>query len=218
MTGDQLEKHHVFVLQVVHHVVANVEKGDVVSGPGPGGFVNLPDAIQSGRNSFGIYGSWNHRIATFPDLLNVRIENHGPPFRVSIVTQRKDRSRGGGTFVGVPATDKLLPNCALLFKGFNDREVIASRRRGGHILRICKVENGRTRAIGQTYQGDETSLHSRATGRALMLRFSHRIAGHANATTARLSGTVILRINALLLTREKRIVSSAETQYSKQKP
>ena len=46
-------------------------------------------------------------------------------------------------------------------KGFRDREAIASRRSGGHILGICKGGNRRTGAVGQTDHGNQSALHSR---------------------------------------------------------
>lgn len=50
----------------------------------------------------------------------------------------------------------LWPRCAS--KSFTRRDVIASRRSGGHILGICEGGNGATsKAIGQTDQGNQTA-------------------------------------------------------------
>jgi len=47
-------------------------------------------------------------------------------------------------------------------KRFKDRDVIVSRRSGGHIPGTCKGRDGTTPALGQAGQGNQSALHSRS--------------------------------------------------------
>ena len=80
--------------------------------------------------------------------------------------QRPARRHDGLRSCGIPYVfispeRRPLAFVSVLAKRFKDRDVIASRRNGGHTPGTCKGGDRTTGALAQTGQGNQSALHSR---------------------------------------------------------